>query len=85
MDIIELIIDENDEFSGIDAISIVEAPAIEENFVALAEQKEYKFAEIDKEQQILIWPMLIPNKPIYRREGEKEYYIYFIKETVRKA
>jgi len=33
--IIELIIDENDEFSGIDAISIVEAPAIEENFVAL--------------------------------------------------
>lgn len=85
MDIIELIIDENDEFSGIDAISIVEAPAIEENFVALAEQKEYKFAEIDKDQQILIGPMLIPNKPIYRREGEKEYYIYFTKETVRKA
>ena len=85
MNIIELIIDENDEFSGIDAISIVEAPAIEENFVALNEQKEYKFAEVNKDQQILIGPMLIPNKPIYRREGEKEYYIYFTKETVRKA
>ena len=85
MDIIELIIDENDEFSGIDAISIVEAPAIEENFVALSDQKEYKFAEVDKDQQILIGPVLIPNKPIYRREGEKEYYIYFTKETVKKA
>lgn len=85
MDIIELIIDENDEFSGIDAISIVEAPAIEENFVALSDQKEFKFAEVDKDQQILIGPILIPNKPIYRREGDKEYYIYFTKETVRKA
>lgn len=85
MDIIELIIDENDEFSGIEAISIVESPAIEENFVALNEHKEYKFAEIDKDQQILIGPVLIPNKPIYRREGENEYYIYFTKETVKKA
>lgn len=85
MDIIELIIDENDEFSGIEAISIVESPAIEENFVALNDQKEYKFAEIDKDQQILIGPVLIPNKPIYRREGDREYYIYFTQETVRKA
>ena len=85
MNIIELIIDENDEFSGIDAISIVESPAIEENFVALSEQKEYKFAEVDKDKQILIGPILIPNKPIYRREGDNEYYIYFTKDTVKKA
>ena len=43
MKIVELIIDEQDMFSGIDAISIVESPAIEENFIALAKQKEYKF------------------------------------------
>jgi len=85
MNIIELIIDENDEFSGIDAISIVESPAIEENFVALSDQKEYKFAEVDKDKQILIGPILIPNKPIYRREGDNEYYIYFTKDTVKKA
>jgi hypothetical protein len=30
-------------------------------------------------------PALIPNKPIYRRSGENEYYIYFSRETVRKA
>jgi len=28
---------------------------------------------------------LIPNKPIYRRNGKQEYYIYFSKDTVRKA
>lgn len=85
MDIIELIIDENDEFSGIDAISIVESPAIEENFIALNAQKEYKFAEVDKEKRILMGAILIPNKPIYRKDGDKEYYIYFTKDTVKKA
>ena len=28
---------------------------------------------------------LIPNKPIYRKDGDDEYYIYFSKDTVRKA
>jgi len=28
---------------------------------------------------------LIPNKKIYRKSGEKEYYIHFSEETVRKA
>ena len=29
--------------------------------------------------------LLIPNKPIYRKNGEDEYYIYFSKDTVLKA
>jgi hypothetical protein len=29
--------------------------------------------------------VLIPEKPIYRRNGEDEYYIYFSKDTVNKA
>ena len=28
---------------------------------------------------------LIPNKKIYRRNGDKEYYIHFSEDTVRKA
>ena len=85
MRIVELIMDELDENSGIEAISIVESPAIEENFLALSEKKEYKFAEIDKEKQILMGAILVPNKPIYRKDGDEEYYIYFTKDTVRKA
>lgn len=85
MEIIELIIDESQELSGVDAISIVESPAIEENFIALSKQKEYKFESIDSDKRILVGPLLIPNKQIYRRDGDREYYVYFSKETIRKA
>ena len=84
MKIVELILDENQDASGIEAISIVENPAIEEDFIAL-KSNEIKLAEIDKEKKILMGALLIPNKPIYRNNGEDEYYIYFSKDTVLKA
>lgn len=86
MKIIELIIDESDEYSGIDAISLVEYPAIEENWVALNKNKrEYKFKALDEDKKILIGALLVPNKMIYRRDGNEEYYIHFTKETVKRA
>ena len=84
MDIVELFIDEEDEVSGIEAVSIVENPAIEEDFIAL-KNHEVKFAEVNKEKRILMGAALIPNKPIYRKHEDKEYYIYFSRDTVRKA
>jgi hypothetical protein len=84
MKIIELILDEANEIAGVEAISVVENPAIEEDFVALANQ-EIKFAEINKEKRILMGALLVPNKPIYRRNGEEEYYVYFSKDTIRKT
>ena len=85
MRIIELLIDEDALFSGIEAISIVDKPAIEENFIALKEQTKVKLAEVDKEKRILMGAALVPNKNIYRTDGEDEYYIYFSEDTVRKA
>jgi hypothetical protein len=85
MKIIELIIDEKDEMSGIDAVSVVHSPAIEENFVAL-QKHELELKEVDKEKRILMGAALIPNKHIYRvNEKNEEYYIYFSSDTVRKA
>ena len=49
MRIVELVIDENDETSGIEAISVVETPAIEENFVAL-NKHELQLKEVNKEK-----------------------------------
>ena len=85
MKIIELLIDEEELYSGIEAISIVDRPAIQENFIALSEQPKVKLAEVDKEKRILMGAALVPNKNIYRSEGEDEYYIYFSEDTVRKA
>ena len=82
--IIELILDEDQEMTGVEAISVVENPAIEEDFIAL-KSEEIKLAEVNKEKRILMGALLVPNKPIYRRNGEDEYYIYFSKDTVLKA
>jgi len=83
MKIIELILDD-DEAIGVEAISVVENPAIESDFVALNKQ-EIKLAEIDKEKRLLMGALLIPKKPIYRKSGEDEYYIFFSEKTVEKA
>jgi hypothetical protein len=85
MKIIELVIDEKDQQSGIDAVSVVHSPAIQENFIAL-NKHEVELKEIDAEKKILMGAALIPNKQIYR-ESEKhgQYYIYFSEDTVRKA
>jgi hypothetical protein len=85
MKIIELLIDEEALLSGIEAISIVDRPAIQENFITLKEQAKLSLAEVDKEKRILMGPALIPNKNIYREDEDGEYYIYFSDDTVRKA
>jgi hypothetical protein len=83
--IIELVINEEDSLSGIDAVSVVQNPAIQENFIAL-KRHEVTLKEIDEEKRLLMGAALIPNKHIYRRnEKDEEYYIYFSEKTVRKA
>jgi hypothetical protein len=85
MEVIELIIDPKDIKSGIDAVSVVQSPAIEENFIHLSKH-EVELKEIDKEKRILMGAALIPNKKIYRVNAKKEeYYIYFSEDTVRQA
>jgi len=85
MRIVELVLDEDNEMAGIEAISIVESPAIEADFVAL-KADEIKLAEVDKEKKILMGALLIPNKPIFRNSDDQDdYYIYFSKDTVEKA
>jgi len=85
MKLIELIIDENEFLSGINAISLVEYPAIEEDFIALNSAKKVEFATQNEEKRILMGAALVPNKPIYRKNGEDEFYVYFTKDTIRKA
>ena len=84
MKIIELIIDEEAELFGIDAISIVSEPAINSSFIALNEDK-IQLAEVDADRHILLGAALIPDKPIYRNQGGEEFHVYFSKRTVRRA
>jgi hypothetical protein len=69
---------------GINAVSVVESPAIEELFVVL-NKHEVELKEVDNKKRILMGAALIPNKQIYRRVKDKEFYIFFSEDTVRKA
>src|SRR5690606_21061080 len=68
---------------GIYALSIVEDPAMEGMFIALNKDIEVKFAEVNKEQKILLGVALIPDKPIYRNMDGEEFNIVFDSETIK--
>tara|TARA_R110000744_G_scaffold30329_3_gene71846 strand:- start:6231 stop:6944 length:714 start_codon:yes stop_codon:yes gene_type:complete len=86
--IVELIIEEGSEDLAIDAISLVTAPAIEQDFVYFGKEKNnLTFAKVDEEKRMLVSPALIPNKQIFRHDPQtqQDYYVYFSPETVRQA
>ena len=86
--IVELVIDDSNESLAIDAISLVTAPAIEENMVYMSRAKNnLTLAKIDTEKQEIISPALIPDKNIYRYDADtdSDYYVYFSKDTVKKC
>lgn len=88
MKIVEMIIDETNEEGGVFAISLVNQPAIERDFVALSKEHQIKFEAVSEEKRLLVGPALIPNKTVFRKgEGEEveDYYIFFSKDTIRKT
>lgn len=63
--------------TGIFAMSFVEIPANESNFVALQRQRPVKLS-IDKHKQLLTGVVLVPDQLIYRRDDRLgEYYLKF--------
>ena len=86
--IVELIIQDENQELAIDAISLVTSPAIEQDFVFFGKEKNnLTFAKVDEEKRMLVSPALIPNKNIFRHDPntDSDYYVYFSKDTVRKA
>lgn len=67
--------------NGMFRISLVAAPAIEENFIHFKDERIEFFK--DEEKQQVVGPIMIPNKPIYRRnEDVGEYYIRFTEKAI---
>jgi hypothetical protein len=64
------------------AISLVEDPAIESNFVWFDKEK-VQFQKIDNEKRLVLGPVLIPNRKILRIDGEGQpYQVFFKPETI---
>ena len=75
----------NKKSKGVFAISLVNAPATEETFIAMAKQdKIVKFAKVDEEQRILMGLVLQPEQLIYRvDEDGNEFEMFFSAETIK--
>jgi Putative phage serine protease XkdF len=79
----ELVI-EDENIDGIFAISLVQDPAIEADFVYFDKEKVL-FSSVDDEQRLVMGAILIPNKKILRIDGEgKPYHVFFKPETIKK-
>lgn len=69
------------------AVSLVDAPAIEEDFVFLSsDDKRTKIVMSTDDRHLVFGPVLIPDLNIYRYNDEtnEEYYVSFSKEVIDK-
>lgn len=74
----------NGDEDGINIISLVEYPAVEQNFIQLSKQYPMHLS-LNEEKRELLGVALIPDFPIYRKDDNGEYYITFSAEAIRKA
>ena len=89
MKLYELILDNSEDAdSGVFALSLVQNPAIEANWVYFSKEgkQQIQFATIDNDKRTIVAPVLIPDKQILRIDEEtgEEYRVYFTKDTVEK-
>jgi len=82
MDLFEYKI-EDLNFDGMTAISLVDFPAVEKDFILLNKQLFSKI-ELNEEKNIITGVALIPNKKIFRFDYfNDEHYVFFSEETVK--
>jgi hypothetical protein len=69
---------------GVFAISLVDKPAIEEDWVML-NSLQVDLKVVNEEKRELIGLALVPNKKILRRKDDTEFYIEFSEQTIEKV
>jgi hypothetical protein len=79
----EMIIkDEN--VDGVFAISLVDKPAIQEDFIYLSSH-EIELKVTNEEKREVVGIALVPDKKIYRNIDGEEFNIYFTSQTIEKT
>ena len=79
------LIQDEDDATGICAMSFVDCPANEVDFVALKQQEQKVFLNRDTQKQVLTGVVLMPEQLIYRHNEELgDYYIRFSAQEIEK-
>lgn len=66
---------------GMVAISLVDDPAVEKDFICFNNDKRMKFSTT--EEQCITGVAIIADKPIYRRMNGEEFYVVFTKDVIK--
>ena len=82
----EMLLDEENNVFGVNAISVVSNPAMEDVMLFLSKETPIELKTVDEEKQILLGAVMIPEKRILRvdEHGEK-FKIWFSAETIEKV
>jgi hypothetical protein len=78
--IIELTLEELEQ--GIDATALVENPAIQRNWMAFKENKDFKFKTHNEDKRVLAGALMVADFPMYRNMNGKEFFVKFSSETI---
>lgn len=78
-----VIVNADDDLTGVYAVSLVDQPAIEVDWIKLGKVEEFLFSA-NADKQMLFGPLLIPNKLILRKAADGEMFnIMFDAETIQ--
>ena len=74
----------SEDYDGIYAVSLVDFPATETEWVCFEKIQEQKYSIQDEEQHLLTGPIMLCQTPIYRRTPDGyEFNIIYTKETIK--
>lgn len=74
-----------DDITGIDAISLVDMPAVQKNFLCFTKDSELVKLNFDNSKHIITGVVCLADTPIYRYNQKLgEYYVVFTKETIER-
>lgn len=71
--------------TGMNAISLVDAPAVEHNFLCFDKDKKYNLEFRDEAKHIITGVVALADTPIYRYNPSiGDYWVVFTKDTIQK-
>ena len=78
----KIVINMDDDMTGMTAVSLVDHPAIEVPFLRFDAEKQS--FQLNDDKKIITGPAILADTPIYRNSPTRgQYYVIFTKETIR--
>lgn len=80
----KIVIDDTED-TGMDAIALVDVPAVQRNFLKFSEEKKVVYQKFNDEKRVISGVVALADTPIYRYDPfEGDYWVVFERDTIEK-